>query len=334
MNFPSVSLFSSLANADVTDFFKRMGCEGSTNAYSINGSTPLVDSLFSVQYALYQGKQETPRLSLKEFSGETYLYENPHTLPLGFVVPEGMEEDWQFDMPNPVDVQNSLAESLGAPNVLAEIYSENNGRSFTFTPQEDGEYYVYLLNRKVKTVNVTIEDESRTFENLNRGFFVELGYLKTGVPVTVENREDSEELNARAYLFEEDSLKAIYEKLNSQPFTVTRWDDDKLEGVVDGGEGGTVFLSIPYDKGWSIKVDGRTAIGRKAFGAFTAFGVGAGQHTVTLQYMPDGLKKGAILSASAILLLLASWGVGVLLSKKKKGPTPYDRLDEEWHGRE
>ena len=52
MNFPSVSLFSSTANADLTKFFKRMGCEASTNAYSITGSTPLVDSLLSVRYAL------------------------------------------------------------------------------------------------------------------------------------------------------------------------------------------------------------------------------------------------------------------------------------------
>ena len=48
--------------AYVTDFFKQMGCEGSTNAYSIVGSTPLVDSLFSIKYALYEGKQDNPRL--------------------------------------------------------------------------------------------------------------------------------------------------------------------------------------------------------------------------------------------------------------------------------
>lgn len=52
MNFPSVSLFSSTANADLSKFFKKLGCESSTNAYSITGSTPLVDSIFSVKYAL------------------------------------------------------------------------------------------------------------------------------------------------------------------------------------------------------------------------------------------------------------------------------------------
>ncbi len=49
MNFPSVSLFSSTASADLTEFFKSVGCEGNTNAYSITGSTPLIDALFSVR---------------------------------------------------------------------------------------------------------------------------------------------------------------------------------------------------------------------------------------------------------------------------------------------
>ena len=37
MNFPTVSLFSSTADADLTAFAKTMGCEGSVNAYSITG---------------------------------------------------------------------------------------------------------------------------------------------------------------------------------------------------------------------------------------------------------------------------------------------------------
>ncbi|HBC99794.1 MAG TPA: hypothetical protein DC053_11310, partial [Lachnoclostridium sp.] len=58
LNFPTVSLFSSTANADLTAFFKKIGCEGSTNAYSITGSTPLVDALFAVKYGLYSEETE------------------------------------------------------------------------------------------------------------------------------------------------------------------------------------------------------------------------------------------------------------------------------------
>ena len=53
MNYPSASLFSSVANASLSDFVRYLGCESSTNAYSIKGSTPLVDSLFSIRYGIY-----------------------------------------------------------------------------------------------------------------------------------------------------------------------------------------------------------------------------------------------------------------------------------------
>ena len=115
MNFPSVSLFSSVANADLTAFFKQMGCEGSTNAYSITGSTPLVDSLFSVKYGLYGSEQAgDDHLLFLQQSGGTWLYMRYDTLPVGFMVDPEMEEDWQRDLGNPASVQNDLCDVIGA----------------------------------------------------------------------------------------------------------------------------------------------------------------------------------------------------------------------------
>ena len=147
MNFPSVSLFSSTANADLTKFFKRMGCEASTNAYSITGSTPLVDMLLSVRYALYSERMENTDIMmyLRE-SGETYLYENIYTLPLGFVVPSDLEENWLYQMDNPADVQNDLCGVLGSDPVLALVDGEMTGNTLRFTADFTGEYYAYVAN--------------------------------------------------------------------------------------------------------------------------------------------------------------------------------------------
>ena len=123
MNFPSVYLFSSTAKADMTKYFKRMGCEASTNAYSITGSTPLVDSLLSVRYALYS--EYIPNTDLVNYiqeSGGTYLYENLYTLPLGFVLPYDLADNWQYQMENPAEVQNDLCLLLGTDDVLVDVY--------------------------------------------------------------------------------------------------------------------------------------------------------------------------------------------------------------------
>ena len=54
MHFPSSSIFSSSAYAAGTAFYKKVGMEASTNAYSITGSTPFMDTLLSVKYKVFE----------------------------------------------------------------------------------------------------------------------------------------------------------------------------------------------------------------------------------------------------------------------------------------
>lgn len=334
MNFPSVSLFSSMAHADLTSFFKKMGCEGSTNAYSITGSTPLVDSLFSVKFALYGEAQDNPRLILNETVGDTYLYENPYTLPLGFMMPDAMETSWQMDMPNPIDVQNDLANTLLTPSMFSEVSGEAEGTVFSFTPERDGEYYVFIRNKKVKEVTVSKGEINQTVDNVNRGFLVELGFCQAEETITIKNKEGSEELNAGAWVFEEEGMRAVYETLNHSPFILNSWEDDKIEGTIEAADSGTAFFSIPYDRGWKILVDGHEVTPRKVLDAFIGVDLSAGRHTIVMHYMPEGLKLGAVISGVCIALLILATLCERLYKKKKaeKAPSPYDKLDEEWTG--
>ena len=318
MNFPSVSLFSSLAHADVTDFFKEVGCEGSTNAYSIVGSTPVTDSLFSVRYSLYNGEQENPRLIPRSYYNDVYLYENPYTLPLGFLLPDIVENSWNRDKNTPADVQNHLAELLDAPAAFEYITGSSDGTKFSFTAETDGEYYIAVTNKKVKSVEFTIRESTETIKNVNRGFLLETGYLKAGDTVTLEHKEGTEKPEAVAYRFCIEGLQGIYERLNEAPLQVTRWEEDFLEGIIDAGEGGTLFLSIPYDEGWTLKADGKELITRKVLGAFTGAELPAGSHTLTLTYFPKGLKEGAAVSAAALLLLGISFLAGYVRRRRKE----------------
>ena len=195
---------------------------------------------------------------------------------------------------------------------------ENDDGIFRFTAEADGEYYIYVANRRVDTVGMTIGEETKTVENVGRGFLIETGFLKAGETVSLENRNGSEELKAQAYRFCEEGLQAVYERLNRNPLTLRVWEDDHLEGEIDAGEGGTLFLSIPYDEGWTIQVDGRKTITRPIWDAFTGLEVAPGRHTVVMTYEPKGLKPGACLSGAALFLLGLTVCIGRGLRKKKK----------------
>ena len=308
MNFPSVSLFSSTANADLSKFFKKLGCESSTNAYSITGSTPFVDSIFSVKYALYSEAVSNTELMmyLRESCG-TYLYENLYTLPLGFVLSSDIEENWQYEMDNPAEVQNDLCLVSGADEVLVDAGGTVNKNTFTFTPDETGEYYVFVMNKKVKTVKAELPTGQKAFSNVDRGYLLELGTLAPGTEVKLTADEAGEQLNAIAYRFSEDAMIQVYDRLNQSPMHLTSWKDTKLSGTVSAAKEGMLFTSIPFDKGWTVKVDGEKVETRKAFGAFLAIDVSAGDHVIDFSYFPKGLKTGGLISGGSIVILILRW---------------------------
>lgn len=310
MNFPSVSLFSSVANADLSKLFRQLGCESSTNAYSITGSTPLINSLLSVRYGIYSElADDYPLLTWLGESGDTYLYENAYTLPLGFWLPQAVEQEFQPDSGTPADVQNQLARLLGCSPVLSDAWGETDSQVFRFTPERDGDYYVYIINKNVKSVTVSRGEDSRNFDHVDRGYFVELGWCRAGEEITITAKEN-EILDARAYRFEEDALREIYELLNANGMAVTSWQDDSLSGTVEFAQPGVLFTSIPFDEGWKITVDGRVTAGQKVMDAFLGVYLTDGPHEITMEYTPPGLNRGLLISAVSVLLIAAVWIAG------------------------
>ncbi|WP_277408953.1 YfhO family protein [Lacrimispora xylanisolvens] len=319
MNFPSVSLFSSTANADLSKFFKKIGCESSTNAYSITGSTPLVDALFAVKYALYSEETgENEVSSLVSVQDDMQLWKNNYALSLGFMMPYDVENNWQLELTNPAEVQNDLAVVLGASPVLSEVPSEVKGKSFTFTPDKDGDYYVFVSNKKVEKVAALLGEKTKNFDNVSRGYLLELGYLKSGEEVTLRNDDNDQDLIASAYRFLPEGLESVYQVLNKNSLKLTKWTDTQIKGTVDAEKAGLLYLSIPFDKGWSVKIDGKEAEPYKIFDTFLSVHMTAGTHEVSLEYMPEGLKAGGMITGGSILILLVLTGLAAGKNKKRK----------------
>ena len=317
MNFPSVSLFSSTANADLTQFFERMGCEASTNSYSITGSTPLVDSLISVKYALYS--EEVPNTELWAYmkeSGETYLYENLYTLPLGFVISQSVEDNWQFKMDNPAEVQNDLCHALGNDAVLQWIDNNTSGKNCTFIPDVDGYYYVYVTNKKVKSVKAALPSGSKTFNNTDRGYLLELGSLVAGNQITLTSQTDDQDMKCEVYRFSDEAMISLYEKLNETPMKLTSWEDTRLAGTVNAAERGVLFTSIPYETGWTVMIDGEAAETKKIFEAFLSVDIPAGEHEITFEYFPAGLKPGIMITLASIAILTMLFIVDRIMERR------------------
>ena len=319
MNFPSASLFSSVASAAMSDFFKSVGCESSTNAYSVKGSTPFIDALFATRYGIYPDQQ--PADGLKEQigrQGSMWLYENKYTLPVGFVMPQDMETNWVLDSGNPANVQNDLSSVLGVSDLLVPAEGVSEGKKLTFTADASGDYYVYVTNKKVEEVSVEIGERSLSFDNVDRGYFLELGYLPKGQEVILQSKTDGNPaMQAEIWRFDPEAMEEIYQCLSQLPLELSSWTDTGLAGSINTPEGGTMFTSIPYDKGWKIWVDGTAVSGRPVFDAFLGVDLEPGEHKIRLSYEPQGLKTGAVITGVSAAAVAALAVCGWMKNKKK-----------------
>ena len=313
LGFPSVSLFSSVANADCTKFFKKIGCEASTNAYSITGSTPLVNMLMGVRYAVYNKAQMNgEEKTFVESSGSSYLYRNNYALSPVFALPKGVE-DWTLSLDNPANVQNSLCDALKTGTVL-KINSEpasESGRDFAVTIGEDGDYYAFVTNASVKKVTVTLPESKKTYENLDRRYFIELGSLDKGDTVRMRSETEGKDMKAVVYRFDYGALSDVYDILSASQMETEEVRDGYLRGRIRadasalGYRDGSfrVFASIPYDKGWKVLVDGQETETEKYRDALLSFEVPDGEHELELKYVPEGLVPGVLVSVGSLLLL-------------------------------
>ncbi|MDO4961169.1 MAG: YfhO family protein [Eubacteriales bacterium] len=328
LGFPSVSIFSSMANKGCSDFFKSIGCESSTNAYSITGSTPFADMLLGVRYAVFDSEQKDAEgKSFVRNEGNAYLYKNDYALPVGYALPSSISGGWMLELKDPTLVQNTFCDELSVGQMLVTVPggTEESGR-YQVTLSEDGEYYAYAAGSKADSATVSWPDKKKTFEHLDRRYLIELGECHKGDLIKI-NSEDGAALDIRLYRFDYGVLGQIYDKMSENVLKVTEHGDDYIKGTatVDPAALGyssaktQMMITTPYDEGWKVTVDGEPVKIYKGLDTFVAFYLTAGTHDIEMHYEPRGIREGMLISGfSLAVVFLYIVGAAVLKRRKKK----------------
>lgn len=95
-----------------------------------------------------------------------------------------------------------------------------------------------------------------------------------------------------------------------------RTKGNRIEGTVKGMADGYFVMSVPYDKGFTVKVDGHTVKTEKVNKAFLGFRIGAGTHRVKITYHSPGKRAGMLISFVGIFLF-AGWMALISLQIKR-----------------
>jgi len=315
--YPSASVFSSTLNSDVMDLYTRLGMRHSKVYYGFDGATGLTSALLNVSYMFGEsGAYECSLYSELARSGDIYLYECNDTLPFGYVAPTG------FDLPEgyenqPIGLQNRLARELGATGLLFKRAGHSNvGDDVQFTAQEGGIYYGVVTasgTSKIKCIGGSRDEE--TFGDLKKGCILYLGYLENEQTITLTNGkedDDTPKISAEIYRMDEAVLEEVLTALGEQHLEQVTWESDFISGRITMKKPGRLILSVPYEDGWTVRINGAETEGELFGGCLMAFDLTPGTYEIEMEYRPAGSTAGIVVSVVSIALF-----AGIMALRKK-----------------
>jgi len=83
---------------------------------------------------------------------------------------------------------------------------------------------------------------------------------------------------------------------------------------IDSNDDSFMIISLPYDEGWTIKVNGEITNYYKVNGGMTGFKINSGYNEVEMYFMPSGFKVGFVMSVIGVGLFVA-----VFIKSRKSG---------------
>ena len=82
--------------------------------------------------------------------------------------------------------------------------------------------------------------------------------------------------------------------------------------------GGYLVAAIPYEKGWSVYVDGKQAKMLRADEGFIAASLPAGTHKIEFRYVCPGVREGALISLGAAAAMIPALVISVRREKVRR----------------
>lgn len=343
-SYNGLSHFSSCETEQAKTFMGRLGFRNNDNwAFYGAASTSFSDSLMGLKYLLSQ-YDETSKPYNRYYRTEDYfIYKNPYALPLGFGMKKKVKN---LDMTeeDPFELQNDMASAFtGTKFVIyrpvkhVDVNAYNviiNDKIFKRIDASDDAYVEYVLNitgddfiymffsaPELQNARLFINgDDKGPYFNMYDWSVRECGHFKPGDKVSVRLYLDEDEIeidNAYFYYESADVLKMWYKEAKQSTCHINKLTSSHLKAEVNMAQGEDLLVfSIPYEKDWTVTVDGKKVTPIKVMDALLAVKITSGEHEIDLNYFPIGLKIGLPISIISVLILIGICYVGKRKSKK------------------
>lgn len=350
LNYNGISHFSSTYEGDNNKLLgDYLGIFNRFYITNYNGSTLVTNSLFNIKYLLlnedinYYNKID----SYKTSSESIYTYQNQYNLPLGLMVSNKLET---LDLKElkPFENQNNILKTMTGrdtdvflenKNVTYNLNNvklkENSKEPFIYNTinsnyaasikykikvEHGGLLYAYISSDYNKKIDVKVNGKSiidTSDQNDYRYNILELGEYNVDDEIEFEIvlLDSSIKFNEVVfYTLDKDNFEKQIEKLqNNNSLNIEEFNIDYIKGSVNAeNDNEILYTSIPLDKGWTVKVDGKKVDKVEIFNSLIGIELSKGEHVIEFTYIPRGLYSGGFVSIVSLFLV-------IFLKKEKVG---------------
>lgn len=358
--YSGISMFSSIRNRHSSALLNTLGFRSRGTSLNIRyqNNTLLMDSLMGIKYNISNQNLLKYGFSPVEKRGKYTLYENKNAIPLGVLTNEELykiklpEKDnlgaqtnlvnqladlnevyYTFTSPSVISTQNAQITNLPNNRIAIKEQKPNVAKVVNYqvsVPAGKQAYYsLFPTNSgalKSSTAKVTTQNVSYESQIGITGQYYNLGYFKEDsiveFSVTLYGTDEVELINPPIVLLDIPKFDAAMNSIKDKgvEFAV---NGRKATAHVETPEEQVVFTTIPFDKGWTVKIDNKKVAIKDFQDGFLTFKVPAGVHDIELSFLPPGFVVGVICFFSATGLFIVYY-MFTNTKKVKKKEEPFN----------
>lgn len=115
----------------------------------------------------------------------------------------------------------------------------------------------------------------------------------------------------------EGDLEELIEKRREEVLKLTDYKEDELMATIKVKENRILTLTIPFDKGWNVHVNGKHSKPLNIDNGLIGIKLTPGENIITMRYFPPNLLIGIIISIISVFFLLLFKKINLYLISKK-----------------
>lgn len=312
--YRSVSNYSSAMEQNIATMLNKMGYLQSERMPFYRSPILPSDALFGVKYVM----------SDITIPGEDKIaedvYYNPYALPLGLGMDKKIKKS-SVGGKTPFAYQNQLYSALLGEKT--ELFEQVDHKTLGKTKWEiHGEpedvIYGFVAMSGVRNVSLEINGKKRggyTNWNAIKVFSLDFSDSDTSVVELTGEYEEKTSFVPQFYRLNMEKFKLAIDQLRGKGWQPEKVMDGSIEGIYKADKKGYLLLSVPYDKGWRVMVNGSQKKYYDVLNGLLAVPVAAGENRIQMTYHVRGLTTGIIVTVISAVIAVFIY----VVNKRKRG---------------